>query len=135
VWVALHHQKHLHHDSALAWFNGLEERKKLAFCRQSQLGLFRLLTTFAVLGDEVSTQQQCWTIYEKWIAGERAVMLPEPPAIETAFRARSNATQSQPKVWTDAYLAAFAETAGLTLVTFDKALAAKTKGSVLLASG
>ncbi len=33
------------------------------------------------------------------------------------------------------YLAAFAETAGLTLVTLDKALAEKARGAVLLSSG
>jgi uncharacterized protein len=132
VWVALHHQKHLHHRSALEWFNGLEQTTTLIFCRQSQLGLFRLLSTTAVMGDEVSTQQQCWAIYEQWIRGGRAVMQLEPPDIDAAFRARSRAAQSAPKIWTDAYLAAFAESAGLTLVTFDKALAAKTKGALLL---
>jgi uncharacterized protein len=132
VWVALHHQKHLHHGLALEWFNGLKEHMKLVFCRQSQLGLFRLLTTSAVMGDEVSTQQQCWAIYQKWIEGGRAVMQPEPASIDAAFRTRSRAAQSSPKLWTDAYLAAFAETAGLKLVTFDKTLALKTKGSVLL---
>jgi uncharacterized protein len=84
------------------------------------------------MGEEVSTQQQCWAIYRKWIAGGRAVMQLEPPAIESAFRARSHSAESAPKMWTDAYLAAFAETAGLTLVTFDKALATKTKGALLL---
>jgi predicted nucleic acid-binding protein len=33
----------------------------------------------------------------------------------------------------DAYLAAFAEAGGLTLVTFDGALAGRTLGSILLA--
>jgi len=32
----------------------------------------------------------------------------------------------------DAYLAAFAEAAKVTLVTFDRALASKVKGSILL---
>jgi uncharacterized protein len=132
VWVALHHENHFHHRSALDWFNRLPERRKLVFCRQTQLSLFRLLTTPSVMADEVSTQQQCWSIYEKWVSGGRAVMQPEPPLIEGAFRARSRAAQSSPKMWTDCYLAAFAETAGLTLVTFDKALAAKTKGALLL---
>jgi len=36
-------------------------------------------------------------------------------------------------MWTEAYLGAFAATAALTLVTFDKALAAKTKCALLLA--
>jgi predicted nucleic acid-binding protein len=36
------------------------------------------------------------------------------------------------KRWADAYLAALAETAELTLVTFDRVLAGKVKGAVLL---
>ena len=134
VWVALHHQKHQHHQITLEWFNSLDERVKLVFCRQSQLGLFRLLTMSAVMGNEVSTQQHCWTIYRKWIAGGRAEYQSEPAGIESAFQARTFATEPAPKTWTDAYLAAFAETANLTLVTFDKGLAAKTKRAVLLAS-
>jgi len=37
-----------------------------------------------------------------------------------------------PKQWADAYLAAFAEAANLTLVTFGRVLAGKAKGAVLL---
>lgn len=135
IWVALHHQRHQHHDLALEWFNGLEQREKLVFCRQTQLGLFRLLTMAAVMGEEVLTQRQCWEIYGKWLAGGRAEMRSEPVGMEEAFRARTLIAEHAPKTWTDAYLSAFAETAGLTLVTFDKALAARTKEAVLLASG
>jgi predicted nucleic acid-binding protein len=52
--------------------------------------------------------------------------------MEAIFKARTDSNQVSPKVWNDAYLAAFAEAAGLTLVTFDRALAGKTKGAVLL---
>ena len=132
VWVALHHQRHHHHLTTLDWFKGLHEQRLLVFCRQTQLGLFRLLTTAAVMGDETITQHQCWTIYRKWIVGGRAVQQPEPAGIDSAFRARTLATEPAPKTWMDAYLAAFAETARLTLVTFDKALAAKAKDAILL---
>jgi toxin-antitoxin system PIN domain toxin len=132
VWVALHHVQHQHHQITLGWFKGLREDRTLVFCRQTQLGLFRLLTTAAVMGDETITQHQCWTIYSKWVAGGRAVQQPEPAAIDRAFRARTLAAEPAPKTWMDAYLAAFAETSGLTLVTFDKALAAKAKGALLL---
>src|SRR6516165_11396100 len=134
VWVALHHQRHQHHPATLEWFNGLAERRVLVFCRQTQLGMFRLLTMAATMGNETLTQQQCWAIYHKWMAGGRAAMQPEPEGIDNAFRARTQLLEPAPKTWTDAYLAAFAETAGLTLVTFDKALARKAKGAVLLAS-
>ena len=50
----------------------------------------------------------------------------------SGLSARSMADSVSPKMWMDAYLAAFAETAGLTLVTFDRALAGKVKGAMLL---
>jgi len=131
VWVALHHQRHAHHIAATAWYEGLNE-PLLVFCRQTQLGFFRILTTSAVMGNETLTQQQCWTIYEKWLAGGFAIEQPEPLDIGLAFRARTFATEPEPKTWMDAYLAAFAEAANLTLVTFDRALAAKTPGALLL---
>jgi hypothetical protein len=38
-------------------------------------------------------------------------------------------------VWADAYLLAFAEAAGLTLVTFDGALASRSKTALILTGG
>jgi toxin-antitoxin system PIN domain toxin len=131
VWVAMHHQRHEHHMVAEAWFDGLDDQM-LVFCRQTQLGFFRLLTNPAVMGDETVTQQQCWAIYEEWLAEGRAVLQIEPTGIEPAFRARTLASEPAHKTWMDAYLAAFAEAAGLTLVTFDRALAAKVEGSIIL---
>jgi uncharacterized protein len=132
VWLALHYQRHERYGTAQTWFDRLDERQMLVFCRQTQLSFFRLLTTPAVMGTDTRTQRQCWTMYEDWLAGGRAVEQPEPPGIEAAFRARTSGTDPAPKTWTDSYLAAFAETAHLTLVTFDKALAGKAKGAVLL---
>jgi hypothetical protein len=132
VWVAMHHQRHKHHGIAQAWFDGLDQ-EVLVYCRQTQLGFFRLLTTPAVMGDETVTQRQCWAIYDEWLAGGRAVLQAEPPGIEAAFRARTFAQEPAPKTWMDAYLTAFAESAELTLVTFDRALAAKAEDAVLLA--
>jgi len=131
VWVAMHHQRHAHHNAAVAWYESLNE-PLLVFCRQTQLGFFRILTTSAVMRDETLAQRQCWVIYEKWLAGGFAIEQPEPLDIGSALRARSLAAEPAPKTWMDAYLAAFAECAGLTLVTFDRALAGKTNKSILL---
>ena len=131
VWVAMHHQRHDRHATAKAWFGGLSEGM-LVFCRQTQLGFFRLMTNSAVMGEETITQRQCWGIFEDWLASGWAMMQNEPPGIEPAFRARTRADEPATKAWTDAYLAAFAETAGLTLVTFDRALAARVSGAVVL---
>jgi predicted nucleic acid-binding protein len=52
--------------------------------------------------------------------------------MDAALRSLTAGTVSSPKEWMDAYLAAFAEAGKLTLVTFDRALAGKAKGAVLL---
>jgi uncharacterized protein len=132
VWVALHHQLHSHHKAALKWFEALEPESLIVFCRQTQLGFFRLLTTEAVMGDEALTQRQCWALYRRWITDGKAELMDEPAGVTQAFEQRTMADSASPKIWMDGYLAAFAEAGNLTLVTLDKALAAKVKGAVLL---
>ncbi|MGC4083695.1 MAG: hypothetical protein QM736_16695 [Vicinamibacterales bacterium] len=61
--MALTYEGHVHHVVAAAWFAELEVDTALAFCRFTQLGLLRLLTTAAVMGDEVMTQPQAWAAY------------------------------------------------------------------------
>ncbi len=133
VWVAINHKVHEHHSSAIAWFNALDAQSTLIFCRQTQMGLFRLLTTQAILGDEAFSMRQCWKFYHEWIDAGSAELWIEPAGIEDVFARNTASDKRSPKRWNDAYLGAFAETAGLTLVTFDKALAGKTTGAILLA--
>jgi|SRR5579863_1887107 len=132
VWVALNHDRHAHHPAADRWYRSLPDDSLIAFCRQTQLGLFRVLSTPAVMGDEALTLRACWQIFGRWAGTGQVRWAIEPPELEEALRARTTANSIAPKVWTDAYLAAFAETANLTLVTFDKALAEKAKGALLL---
>jgi hypothetical protein len=56
--VALTYEGHVHHTTAAAWFAEIPPDVTLTFCRFTQLGLLRLLTTPAVMGDEVMTQPQ-----------------------------------------------------------------------------
>ncbi len=62
---------------------------------------------------DVLTQRQCWQLYTKWIEGSQAEFWYEPAGVERDFRLRTMADERSPKVWQDAYLASFAETAGL----------------------
>lgn len=78
------------------------------------------------------SQEQCWRIFDEWINSGEAIFAGEPDGLDANLRIRTTEKRATPKVWADAYLAAFSETANLTLVTFDKALAGKTKGAVLL---
>lgn len=66
VWIALTSARHAHHPKTVEWFRGLES-VRLAFCRFSQLGFLRLLTTEAVMGPDTLTQIQAWKAYDEWL--------------------------------------------------------------------
>jgi toxin-antitoxin system PIN domain toxin len=110
----------------------LDPDVRFCFCRFTQLGLLRLLTAEAVMGDEVMNQPEAWAVYDRWLEDDRVSRMEEPPGVERRFRALSRLKQAAPKTWADAYLAAFAETSQLTLVTFDRAFRGKIKPIILL---
>ena len=132
VWVALTYEGHAHHRTAAAWFATLKPDVSLFFCRFTQLGLLRLLTTEAVMGDEVMTQPQAWAAYDRWLQDSRVGLMDEPAETETRFRALTRLRHPATKDWADSYLAAFAVVGQLTLVTFDRGLRAKTRSVVVL---
>ena len=134
VWVALTYEGHVHHTPAAAWFAELPPDTTLAFCRFTQLGLLRLLTTGAVMGDEVMTQPRAWAAYDRWLQDPRVTFVDEPPEIEPRFRSLTRRRQSATKDWADSFLSAFAAAGQLTLVTFDRGLRAKAKTAILLQS-
>jgi uncharacterized protein len=78
------------------------------------------------------SQRQCWDVYDLWVNSGLAIVAQDPPELEAEMRGETSQDSVSPKVWADAYLAAFAAAGNLTLVTLDRALAAKTKGAVLL---
>ena len=82
--------------------------------------------------DEVLTQADAWRVYDELITDERIRFLGEPSGLEAEFRSRSSHGRSDPKDWTDAYLAAFASTAQLVLVSFDQGFRSKVGNLKLL---
>ncbi len=126
---------HVHHAVARKWFESLPAAARLFFCRITQLGLLRLLTAEAVMGaDRARSQQQAWEAYDRWLEDERVDFLTEPNGLEAQFRAFTRSAQASPKDWGDSYLAAFAQAARLTIVTFDRAFQNKAKDFLLLGS-
>jgi uncharacterized protein len=126
AWVT-----HAHHSTAKEWFDSLVDQEPV-FCRFTQMGLLRLLTTEAVMGPEVLTQRQAWSVYDSFLQDSGARFIYETRTLDDSFRKLSRLDTASPKDWADSYLAAFALEAGARLVTFDKALAGRVKGSVAL---
>ena len=133
VWLARSVERHSHHRVAAEWLERERQTLRLCFCRFTQMGLLRLLTRVELMGkDEVQTHQQAWRIYDSWMDDERVVFIPEPADLEVPLRNLTQLRRAAPKDWADSYLIAFTETAGLQLVTFDRAVAYRTDRVVFL---
>lgn len=121
VWVALIWRDHKDFEKAEKWFDEAAD-EQFFFCRFTQISVLRLLTTRAVMEDDVETMASAWKLWDEVTADERIGFAAEPEGLEPLFRRASQLPSSSPKVWADAYLLGFAEAAGLKLVTFDRAL-------------
>ena len=132
VWVALAHEVHPHHKAAQEWSRSLDTGTVVYFCRFTQLGLLRLLTNESAMGADVMTQVEAWKAFDGLVAHPGNRMMDEPAGLDPLFRQQTSSRLAANKQWADGYLAAFAEAAGLRLVTFDKVLAGKTKDAAQL---
>ena len=121
-WLALAFEAHAHHRPAADWFEQLDS-ESCVFCRLTQQGLLRLATNPAVFGEEALSMVRAWACYDLLLTDERVYFREEPSGLEEAWRRHSRHRKYSHKVWSDAYLAAFAEAAGLEVVTFDRGFA------------
>jgi len=133
VWVALSYRGHQHHAAAVSWFEGLNGETAY-FCRATQLSFLRLICHPSIMGEDLRSQAEAWQAYDVFLSDERISFHPEPdaPQLESTLRRLTTGQHSSSKQWPDAYLSAFAQTAGLILVTFDRALHQITTPNSLL---
>jgi|ERR1700733_5471615 toxin-antitoxin system PIN domain toxin len=132
VWIALTYSKHVHYEIARRWFVALPNDAHLCFCRFTQIGFLRLVTTAAVMGDEVLDQAAAWNLYDDWLNQGGASCVDEPSAVERVFRSLTRSNNIAPKDWADAYLAAFAIASEMQLVTFDRAFQGRLDNLLIL---
>ena len=117
LWLSLVDQRHLHHPVAQAYWsqNGV---RHFAFCRVTMLGLLRLITSHKAVANP-KTHATAWSIYHEFKALPNIRFLSEPTHLETTFHSLTTEADLPNRMWTDAYLAAFAINSGSRLVSFD----------------
>src|SRR5258707_6683975 len=125
VWLAFAWSRHIHSEKARKWFDQTNE-EKFFFCRFTQVTVLRLLTTEQVMGKDTKTMSEAWALWDRIWADDRVVFLPNWQRLKRSFARDRSLPGASPKVWADACLLGFAATAGLKLVTFDRAL--KSRG-------
>jgi uncharacterized protein len=118
VWLAAVWGRHVHNPIAADWFG--KEADAIAFCRVTQMGLLRLLSNPAIMGGDAVDRSQGWRIYDQLWADERVLWADEPADLDAVWRAISARDDKSHKLWTDDYLAAFAQAGDAALVTLDR---------------
>jgi len=125
VWLALALSGHHHHRPARAWLRTVQTPATVCFCRATQQAFLRLLTNASVLrpyGNPPLTNRQAWRAYGDLLTDDRIVFhADEPAGLEARWQRLALRDTASPKLWMDAYLAAFATAGGYELVTTDGA--------------
>ena len=122
IWLALALSKHEFHSVVRTWLEGAA-RQEVHFCRSTQQSFLRLLTTKAVLapyGISPLSNRAAWSVFEGMLAHDHISWIAEPKGLDAVWKQLGGGTKASPKLWMDAYLAAFAMVGGHQLVTTDK---------------
>jgi toxin-antitoxin system PIN domain toxin len=118
VWLAAAWARHRHHRLAKTWLDHQED--ELALCRVTQMALLRLMTNPAVTGADALSRRAAWERVEQLMADSRVCFLTEPEGLVPLWVAFSKRDDHNHLLWTDDYLAAFAQAADSELITIDE---------------
>ena len=125
VWLALALEEHPGHRAAQAWFiEQKPEPESLVFCRSTEQSLLRLLSSEKILnamGSHTLSNGQAIDAVEKMQQHPSVATKAEPVNVRSVWLRLATRPTPSPKLWMDAYLAAFAITGTHQMVTFDKA--------------
>lgn len=120
VLLPLLTEGHRHHAPADAWWQRRED-EEVGLSLPVRMGLLRLLTNSRVMGSGTLRPSQAWDAVQCLIDDPRVVIMDAVPAEHAKFWHDNVARrQPTPNLWTDAWLAALAQSNDCELVTFDR---------------
>ena len=122
VFLALCLESHPHHQRVHSWLDKLADGDSVCFCRATQQTFLRLLTVKEWLKEDVCTNEEASAVYRQVCIDERVgFVVEEASGIEDLWLKLASLPECAPKLWMDAYLAAFAMAGGYQLATTDHA--------------
>ena len=125
VWLALVVQEHPHHAAARSYWSDCAAARSVGqkqhFCRATMLGLVRLLCQPKLMGEGVLTLVDAFAIYRSLRDTEGVAFCTDTESADTLLTTWTlDATKPlHARLWSDVWLAAVAQSAGLRLVSFD----------------
>jgi toxin-antitoxin system PIN domain toxin len=127
LWIALSFTNHPHHLETQREYASATPLKPAVFCRPTETSFLRLSTTPAILrqyGEDALTNDEALDLLRKYLALPNITIRDEPAGTVPLWHRMAARPTSSPKVWADAYLAAFAIAGRFTFTTFDRGFAA-----------
>ena len=122
VWLPAIFKQHQFHNVARQALQQATKTQPAIFCRATQQSVLRLTSTAGIArtyGEQPLTNRDAWLTLDALQALPQVAWRDEPAGLLPHWRNLAALDTSSPKVWMDAYLAAFAIAAGLRLVTLD----------------
>jgi len=125
VWLALVVAEHPHHAAARHYWEQQQAvplpGPRVWFCRSTMLGLVRLLSQPKLMGEGVLTLSEAHAVYQQLRQTEGVGFVGDDESADAVLVGwlASAAAPPPARLWTDAWLAASAQAAGLRLVSFD----------------
>jgi toxin-antitoxin system PIN domain toxin len=125
IWLALVVAEHPHHAVVRRYWDEAQPQLALGqsfwFCRMTMLGLVRLLSQPKVMGEGALPLHSAHATYRQMRATEGVAFLKDSEGMDATLPTLigGEASPLPPRLWSDVWLAAAAESAGLRLVTLD----------------
>jgi uncharacterized protein len=122
VWLAVVFPTHPFHSQAQEALAASTSTRPAVMCRASQQSFLRLASTSAILkayGAEAATNRDALMVMDRLLSLPQVVTRDEPEGAFELWRKMAAIATASPKVWMDAYLAAFAIAGGINFVTLD----------------
>jgi uncharacterized protein len=123
VWLAAAFAEHPAHALARGVLRTASAEQPALWCRATQQSFLRLASTPVITrayGVPKISNGDAWAALQTFLALPQVDVIVEPPELTRTWCELGAIEQVAPKRWMDAYLAAFAIAAGLTLISLDR---------------
>ncbi len=118
VLFALLVSGHVHQSTAWNWWQALPN-DSLALCWLTRMGVLRLLTNTKAMNGQALSNADALAAWDVFARDPRTFWSETSPQHEALFRQFVMARMPSPNLWSDAWLAAHAESNGWRLTSFD----------------
>ncbi|TVP79642.1 MAG: PIN domain-containing protein [Puniceicoccaceae bacterium] len=123
VWIAFNFERHPHNAQAVEFIQGCSAKSPALFSRAVENSTLRLMSNPSVClayNSPPMTNQQAVTVLNDWQSHDHIDCLDaEPKDTRALWLELASIPSASPKVWMDAYLAAFAIRANQPYATLD----------------